>query len=78
MRFGLFWIARASPVALDGGYLDCGQDGCMPQTLHDRVKNAEVDSGQRAGVPTEMAEKLKALDGRTARLGRPTRSTAGP
>ena len=24
--------------------------GC-PQTLHDRAKKAEVDSGQRAGVP---------------------------
>src|SRR6516225_10278023 len=36
--------------------------GCTPQTLHDWVKKAEVDSGQRAGVPTEMAEKLKALE----------------
>jgi transposase-like protein len=36
--------------------------GCTPQTLHDWVKKAEVDSGRRAGVPTEMAEKLKALE----------------
>ncbi|WP_339036230.1 IS3 family transposase [Bradyrhizobium symbiodeficiens] len=36
--------------------------GCTPQTLHDWVKKAEIDSGQRAGVPTEMAEKLKALE----------------
>jgi transposase-like protein len=36
--------------------------GCVPQTLHEWVKKAEVDSGQRAGVPTEMAEKLKALE----------------
>ena len=36
--------------------------GCTPQTLHDWVKKAEVDSGQRAGVRTEMAEKLKALE----------------
>jgi len=36
--------------------------GCTPQTLHDWVKKAEVDSGQRAGVPTETAEKLKALE----------------
>ena len=35
--------------------------GCTPQTLHDWVKKAEVDSGQRAGVPTDMADKLKAL-----------------
>jgi hypothetical protein len=31
--------------------------GCTPQTLHDWVKKADVDSGRRAGVPTE---KLKA------------------
>jgi transposase-like protein len=36
--------------------------GCTPQTLHDWVKKAEVDNGRRAGVPTEMAEKLKALE----------------
>jgi len=36
--------------------------GCTPQTLHDWVKKAEIDGGQRAGVPTEMAEKLKALE----------------
>jgi transposase len=26
------------------------------------VKRAEVDNGKRAGVPTEMAEKLKSLE----------------
>ena len=36
--------------------------GCTPQTLLDWVKKAAVDSGKRAGVPTEMAEKLKALE----------------
>ena len=36
--------------------------GCTPQTLLDWVKKAEVDSGKRAGVPTDMAEKLKALE----------------
>jgi transposase len=36
--------------------------GCTPQTLHDWVKEAEVDSGQRAGVSTDMAAKLKALE----------------
>src|SRR6201995_6165581 len=38
-----------------------GKIGCTPRTLHDWVKKAEVDSGQRAGVPTDMADKLKAL-----------------
>jgi transposase len=36
--------------------------GCTPQTLHEWVKKAEVDSGVRAGVATEVAEKLKALE----------------
>ena len=36
--------------------------GCVPQTLHEWVKNAEVDSGKRAGVPTEVADKVKALE----------------
>ena len=36
--------------------------GCTPQTLHDWVKKAEVDSGQRTGVSTDTAEKLKALE----------------
>ncbi|WP_374944710.1 IS3 family transposase [Sphingomonas sp.] len=36
--------------------------GCVPQTLHEWVKKAEVDSGKRAGVPTEVADKLKALE----------------
>jgi transposase-like protein len=36
--------------------------GCTPQTLNDWVKKTEVDSGQRACIPTEMAEKMKALE----------------
>src|ERR1700685_1512766 len=36
--------------------------GCTPQTLHEGVTKAEIYSGQRAGVPTDMAEKLKALE----------------
>ena len=36
--------------------------GCAPQTLHEWVKKAEVDAGKRAGVPTDVAEKLKALE----------------
>jgi transposase-like protein len=36
--------------------------GCTAQTLNEWVKKAEVDSGRRAGVPTEMAEKMKALE----------------
>jgi transposase len=36
--------------------------GCTAQTLNDWVKKTEVDGGKRAGVPTEVAEKLKALE----------------
>ena len=36
--------------------------GCAAQTLHEWVKKAEVDSGRRAGVPTEVAAQLKALE----------------
>jgi transposase-like protein len=36
--------------------------GCSAQTLNEWVKKAEVDAGRRAGVPTEMAERLKALE----------------
>src|SRR5690554_683082 len=36
--------------------------GCSAHTLNDWVKKAEVDDGRRAGVPSEVAEKLKALE----------------
>ncbi len=35
--------------------------GCSAHTLLDWVKRVEVDNGRRAGVPSDMAEKLKAL-----------------
>jgi transposase-like protein len=36
--------------------------GCTAQTLNEWVKKAEVDNGGRAGVPTDFAAKLKALE----------------
>ena len=36
--------------------------GCVPRTLHEWVKKAELKSGRRAGVPTEVADKVKALE----------------
>ena len=36
--------------------------GCTAQTLNEWVKKAEVDNGRRAGVPTDFAAKLKALE----------------
>ena len=63
MRFGWFWITRGEhPSRWAAVTSIAAKIGCTPQTLHDWVKKAEVDSGQRAGVPTDMAEKLKALE----------------
>ena len=39
-----------------------GKVGCSAYTLHEWVKKAEVNSGKRAGVPTEVADKVKALE----------------
>ena len=39
-----------------------GKFGCVPQTLHEWVRKPEIDSGKRGGVPTDMAEKMKALE----------------
>lgn len=36
--------------------------GCAGQTLHDWVKKAEVDSGMRAGMPSDVADRMKALE----------------
>jgi transposase-like protein len=36
--------------------------GCTPQTLNEWVKKAEVDSGKRSGVPSDVADRLKALE----------------
>lgn len=36
--------------------------GCSAHTLNEWMKKAQVDSGRRAGVPTDLAEKLKALE----------------
>jgi hypothetical protein len=50
--------------------------GCSPPTLQECVKNAEGDSGKRAGVPTEVADKVKALECEFVSCGRPTRYCA--
>jgi transposase len=47
------WAAIASVAA---------KIGCTAQSLDSWLKRAEVDSGKRAGVPTEMADKMKALE----------------
>ena len=39
-----------------------GKIGCTAQTLNEWVKKAEVDSGCKPGLTTDMAAKLKALE----------------
>jgi transposase-like protein len=36
--------------------------GCSAHTLNEWVKKAEVESGKRAGLPSDVAEKMKALE----------------
>jgi transposase len=36
--------------------------GCTGQTLNEWVKKADRDSGRTPGIPTDLAEKLKALE----------------
>jgi len=36
--------------------------GCTPQTLNEWVKKAEVDSGRKPGLTTDLAAKMKALE----------------
>lgn len=39
-----------------------GKIGCTAQTLSEWVKKAEVDSGRKPGLTTDMAARLKALE----------------
>jgi transposase-like protein len=36
--------------------------GCTAQMLSERIKRTEVDAGLRAGLPTDAAARLKALE----------------
>ena len=45
-----------------GGFWIAAKIGCTAQSLNQWVKKAETDSGVRGGVPTEVAERLKALE----------------
>ena len=36
--------------------------GCSAHTLNEWIKKAEVDNGSRPGVPSDVAEKMKALE----------------
>ena len=36
--------------------------GCTAQTLSEWIKRTEVDAGRRAGLPTDAAARLRALE----------------
>ena len=42
--------------------------GYTAQTLNEWVKKAQIDSGRRAGIPSEIAETMKALERETRLL----------
>src|SRR5271170_609960 len=42
--------------------------GCTAQSLNEWVKMAEIGSGVRGGVPAEITERLKALEGENREL----------
>ena len=44
--------------------------GCVPQTLNDWVKKAEVDSGLRVGSTTSEAQRIKELERENKELRR--------
>src|ERR1051325_5654650 len=44
--------------------------GCVPQTLNEWVKRAEVDSGVREGITTSEAQRMKELEREVKELRR--------
>ncbi len=44
--------------------------GCVPQTLNEWVKKAEVDSGLRVGTTTSEAQRIKELEREVKELRR--------
>ena len=46
--------------------------GCVPQTLNEWVKRAEVDAGTREGVTTAEAQRVKDLEREVKELRRAT------
>jgi len=42
--------------------------GCVPQTLHTWVKQHEIDTGQRDGVSTAEAQRIKELERENSEL----------
>ena len=62
-RCGWCWITNMS-IRRDGrrSFRSQLRSAARRRAAPQRGKKAEVDSGKRAGVPIDMAEKLKALE----------------
>jgi transposase-like protein len=45
--------------------------GCTAQTLNEWVKKTEVGAGKRLGMPSDVAEKMKALKRENCELRQP-------
>jgi transposase len=45
--------------------------GCVPHTLHEWVKRHEIDSGERGGVTTAEAQRVKELEREVKERKRP-------
>ena len=62
-RCGWCWITSTS-IRRDGPRSSpfAAKIGCVAQTLLEWVKKEEIDNGKRAGVSTDVAERLKALE----------------
>ncbi|MET3757919.1 hypothetical protein ABID08_005300 [Rhizobium binae] len=50
--------------------------GCTAQTFSGRGEEGRVDNGPRLGLPSDVAERMKALERRTVSFGWPTRFCA--
>jgi transposase len=55
------WVAIESKVP---------KIGCVPPTLHEWVKQAEVNSGRRAGTTTSDAQRIEELERKVKELRR--------
>jgi transposase len=44
--------------------------GCVPQTLHEWVRRAEIDAGQRDGITSDERERVKQLEREVKELRR--------
>jgi transposase len=70
IEVGVIRLVNGAEVIDDGSNFNAGATvtsiaakiGCTAQSLNEWVKKAEIDSGVRGGVPTEIAERLKALE----------------